>query len=492
MMQVVKSIGDFSCFSYLLAYDPDRVAKALGGNDSKFGHNYLEKIVQVQTRLPRTPEAKMRDFILEQFDSGPPFDRAALKKLLDSLVPEIIYTPRDARRFAAAYAARSHVGNEVNSYDLLRYCALETRVPLLSERLQNLATRVSVDGSRELKRRSEPFVTSRDCLKQLLDVFHDNTALERIVLDLFPALDEHGAEIIVRDDNRLCYETSLLTLLNYGCPPNLVSMQEIEDVIADAPNIREGILKLLNRAASGERECLRHANLRLRTICNRKSVDNTSTQELWRSIAQFFDQPIARDEMGRWTPWVDAAHIWPRGVMNDYLPSAPITVDFVKELIEVGSMLLPSWVLFFHIQAHGLFGIKMRPSLRKVLEPGETTELSVLAAKLMTQNILEEEQSWRLRSFFPLLIIKLVSNDWWLQVVNHLSSPKSTLFCDGIAVLLLRTRHDKGPDGKALVDMVDARKIMQYWAANRDPKEETRQPVSDAYRFLHAATAGSG
>jgi hypothetical protein len=85
-----------------------------------------------------------------------------------------------------------------------------------------------------------------------------------MLLDLFPALVEHGAELIVRDDNRLCYESSLLTLLNYGCPPNLLSKQEIAGVTAQG-NILDNVLALLQKA--GKQDCLRQANLRLRTVC---------------------------------------------------------------------------------------------------------------------------------------------------------------------------------------------------------------------------------
>jgi hypothetical protein len=314
-----------------------------------------------------------------------------------------------------------------------------------------------------------------------------------MLLDLFPALMEYGAELIVRDDNRLCYEASLLTLLNYGVPPNLVSIEEIEAALAGRDKIKQNVSNLLQQSVG--RDCLRQANLRLRTFCKpaasttSRKLDDHAIKEVWRGVAEFFDRPITRDEMGRWSSWVDAAHIWPRGVLQDYLAVEPITVDFIKELIDSGHVALPAWMLYFHIQAHGLYGVEKRATLRTILDPDKTTEFSGLAARRMTEKLLLEKDAWRLRSFIPLLLVKLVSENRWSEIVGRLSNPESMLFADATAILLLRTRHDREPDGNALVDIVNVSKILEYWRMNREPKEEVRTPVDDGYRFLQKIAA---
>ena len=53
--QLVRAILDFPNVSYILAYDPKRVAEALGGGDERRGAAYLEKIVQLRVPLPRCP-----------------------------------------------------------------------------------------------------------------------------------------------------------------------------------------------------------------------------------------------------------------------------------------------------------------------------------------------------------------------------------------------------------------------------------------------------
>ena len=106
---------------------------------------------------------------------------AVLGEVLDTLVPDIIYTPRDARRFAAAFAARQAVLEEVEKGDLLGYCALECRIPVISERLQNPATLVSVDGSRELRRRADEMISPEECVNRISRRFQGRRGAQKAI-----------------------------------------------------------------------------------------------------------------------------------------------------------------------------------------------------------------------------------------------------------------------------------------------------------------------
>jgi hypothetical protein len=483
MVQVVKSVADFPTISYLLAYDPDRVARALGGNDLKFGHNYLEKIVQVQTRLPRISEAKMKEFIKAELPPTAASD-PSVEAIVEELVPEIIYTPRDARRFVAAFEARKFVLGEVDKCDLLEYCALESRIPVISERLQNLATRVSVDGCRELSRRWDELLPTNDCIDRILDVFKDDVALRRLLLRLLPALDEAGAEETVRDDRRLCYETSLLSLLNYGIVPKAISNSETR---AALENPDERLPALLNKACGND--CVRQANLRLRTIARELNLDPEKSRQLWGAIAAFFDRPITEPDMASWMPWIDVSHVWVRGALLNYLPNHPMmgreaARQFVKKLLDDKNLQLASQILYFHLQAHGLLGAEPRPNLHSQLEADDTHELVEMAARSFRDHIIGGS-AWSLRSRLPLLIVKCGSERHWEDVSHHLSNPASKLFTDGIAVLLLRTRREKFQD-KALYELLDVATIAKAWRRHKGPTEERRKPVEFAYRFLHS------
>ncbi len=495
IIQVIKALSDFPNFSYLLAYDPDRVAKALGGADLKFGHSYLEKIVQVQTRLPRISDERMKHFIKGQFQDYPDTD-LVLGEILERVVPEILYTPRDARRFAAAFAARKAVLEEVEIRDLLLYCALESRIPVLSERLQKLATRVSMDGSRELERQTDELLSREKCVERILDVFKDDDALRRLLLHLFPALEEGGRDEAVRDDGRLCYETSLLSLLNYGKVPNAISIEEARHALEEP---RERVPELLGNAV--KLGCVRQANLRMRTIAKEIGLRGKKAKELWLAIAEFFDRPIESDEMASWTPWVEVSHVWVRAALLNYLKHHPLEEDagaFVEELIDKGVFHLTAHILHFHAQAYGLFGLERRPNLQPRLSEEQVSYIAVLSVKRFAELIIgdSETKTWRLRSCIPLWITMTDHwdggyNEYWNMVQKHLSNPNTRHIVDAVAVLLLRTRHEmliprRQGGGYPLVKLLNVKSIVDSWRQSKDSTEELRKPVELAYQYLHA------
>jgi hypothetical protein len=283
----------------------------------------------------------------------------------------------------------------------------------------------------------------------------------------------------------LCYETSLLSLLNYGIVPNAISIDETRKSL-EKP--REEVPRLLAKAR--QNDSVRQANLRLRTVARETFLTAEQTRELWFAIAEFFDGPISSDEMSSWTPWVDVTHVWVRGALLNYLPHHPMETEkdartFVEELINGNCMHLASQVLYFHIQAHGLFDVEARPNLHPKLGLKQTHELVEHAAGEFAKSIAGDEPTWKLRSCVPLWIIKCASEVRWAEVKGSLSNPKTKLFADGIAVLLLRTRREK-IEGKALFELLDAKAITEAWRRLKGPSEERRRPVEFAYRFLHS------
>jgi hypothetical protein len=192
-------------------------------------------------------------------------------------------------------------------------------------------------------------------------------------------------------------------------------------------------------------------------------------------------------------PWIDVTHVWVRGALQNYLKDHPIKKEFVEALIDDGSLHLPAQILYFHFQAYGLYGIEYRSALRPSLSDDETVSLAAKAATKFTNNILTG-QEWRLRSVIPLWVIKMVSNACWERVRRNLSDPETMsranamLFGDGLVMLMLRTREDK-LNGSNLGDMLDVKRILDFWRKHKDLQEQTRQPIADAYRYLHEAVS---
>jgi predicted KAP-like P-loop ATPase len=69
--QLVRAVADFPRVSYLLAYDADRVAQALGGGSApgeiERGRAYLEKIVQLQIALPAVLPSQLRNLLRKEW-----------------------------------------------------------------------------------------------------------------------------------------------------------------------------------------------------------------------------------------------------------------------------------------------------------------------------------------------------------------------------------------------------------------------------------------
>ena len=466
--QLVKSVANFPMFSYLLAYDPERVAKALGHDDPKLGYQYLEKIVQVQARLPRADPGALTGVIAAQIDQG--LGRRADDRSLEgnawidgikSLVPDVIATPRDARRLAAALTLRwPLVKSDVNALDLLDYCALEARVPILTERIQNRVRRITVDGSRELRRRLDPFEPAAESMRAILGDYEADRVLRDLFLHLFPALREDGTEEIARDDDRLCYEASLLTLLNYGPVSGMVTSAEAREALTGAPDAMAG---LLTRAADAGR--LRHAVLRLRRVYRDLErdggFDSATAVDTWRRLGSFFDTPLSITDMNKWDSWLDLTHVFVRGALRNYLNRTLITSAFVAKLIDEEQVHLPARILLFHMQAHGLFGFHRDSLLTPTLSAAETHELTVKAGGVAAKRILAGGDRWPFRSVTPLWIVRAadqLGGSSWKAVRESLSAPSSTELLDGLLILAMRHR-DEVFDGRTLLADLDVQEI---------------------------------
>jgi hypothetical protein len=328
-------------------------------------------------------------------------------------------------------------------------------------------------------RRSDDIIPNEECIKRILDVFRDDAALRGLLLSLLPALDDRGAEETVRSDKRLCYETSLLSLLNYGIVSNAVSIKDARDALTDPKERVPGLL-----AFAAKNDFVRQANLRMRSVARELNLSGEKCKDLRWAIAEFFDRPISGEEMNSWTPWIDVTHVWVRGALLNYLVN-PLEYEFVRDLIVKKCMHMSAQILYFHIQAHGMFGLDARRNLHPKLSAKQTHELVELAGTSFAKSILSEQSEWRLRSCVPLWIIRHASGWHWSNVQKSLSEPPGILFADGIAVLLLRTRREKS-DGKALVDLLDTNAIVEAWRKHKKPDEERRKPVELAYRFLHS------
>jgi len=144
IFKVVKAVANLPNMIYILAFDRNRVAKALEEFHLGSGKEYLDKIVQVPFDLPLPDKASIRSLLFERLDKalGPlndsEFDQQRWANIyLDGIDP-LIHTPRDVTRLCNAISVTfPAVRGEVNVVD---FVAIEAIRVFLSNIYETIRT----------------------------------------------------------------------------------------------------------------------------------------------------------------------------------------------------------------------------------------------------------------------------------------------------------------------------------------------------------------
>ena len=109
LFKLVRLVGDFAYTTYVLAFDDEIVAAALGeaygGGDASAGARFLEKIIQVPLHLPPANRQILREVVFKSFDrvvaeNSLTFDRDQGSELGNAFVAgfdPVLKTPRQAK-----------------------------------------------------------------------------------------------------------------------------------------------------------------------------------------------------------------------------------------------------------------------------------------------------------------------------------------------------------------------------------------------------------
>lgn len=254
--QLVKAVGDIKGVSYLVAYDPKRVAEALGRGDGETrrltGEAYLEKIIQhpVPLRPLNTHDVQsLLAALLDHHGLQLPSDLSDDEAAVLSCVQRAVETPRDLKRLVGAYAVLDRMlRREVSAADLLGYCWLIIKAPTLREAIaNNLDTFVDDPDPSEMTKR---IMANFDKDKPKLDEALGTSAEphDELLKLLFPRFA--NAE---REDNgyRLSLRRNLVRTLYLGDAPGIASRETLEELWRE-PDLAALTLSLQQHLANGE------------------------------------------------------------------------------------------------------------------------------------------------------------------------------------------------------------------------------------------------
>jgi hypothetical protein len=133
VFKLVSLVGNFPNVVYLLAFDRERVERALT-QDGIDGADYLEKIVQIVHTVPEVPRASIGDYLADELSAllkdlvpDSRVDRTRWLRVSQSVILPLIATLRNAKRYIASIRGTVHdLHQHVDIVDLL--CAEAIRI----------------------------------------------------------------------------------------------------------------------------------------------------------------------------------------------------------------------------------------------------------------------------------------------------------------------------------------------------------------------------
>lgn len=380
--QLVKAVGDIKGISYMVAYDPDRVAQALGRGNSleerqKNGESYLEKIIQLPIPLRPLFEDDSRKLLIKALHNNgltiktaaQPYESAILNELL-----RVIRTPREIKRLIGAFSVLDGiVHGEICPYDVLAYCWLISKTPnirrCISDRIQTL---VSDPGTDEILRQQRRRHSHNNTNETLLDVLGEPAKNHLKLLHLlFPRFSEGGYDPLETPiGNRITKRRNLTRLIYLGNPPSQLSRTLIEKLW-----LTHDINELTNELSTLQRSS------QLKDLIDRIGdfvtiMPQSGDQFFWVALSKKLVRDhdwVSNEEEERGLVDDVSSILWRLGHTSE--GGSKRFRKIMQALIESGDLLFTPWILRKHLFAFGLTPYISRESADHIYDRDETIML---------------------------------------------------------------------------------------------------------------------
>lgn len=252
LFQFIKAVGAFEGVSYVLAYDPFPVERALSFDGDLNGREYLKKLVQLPIKLPRISNLLLQRYFkgaIERLNSelSPKLSEDE-QKILEScaampVVLRSLKTPRDVVRLFNVFRLRLHdCRGEVKLDELLVFVLLELVSP---EAVELVRTHSSVflaglsyhpefsaldmdgDTARLFQKEEELRTAKANLFEEILPANRDTA--RSLVDQLFSS----STHMLSQDARPASSPHGLIKLLYGGGSPLSFSIKEVEDFLQD-------------------------------------------------------------------------------------------------------------------------------------------------------------------------------------------------------------------------------------------------------------------
>lgn len=198
IFKLVRLTANFPNIIYIMAFDRDRVEKALDESGLP-GRFYLEKILQEAVDLPVVPSHVLHqqitsalDKVLDNIENTGPFDEQVWPDIFMEIIRPLIYNMRDIRRYAAAiHGTVISLEGKIALADLLALEAIRMFLPDVFKRLHGAIDGLTSDSDSASASHSDPAYLKTQ-VNDLIGAAEDhNRVVESMIRLLFPAGEHH-------------------------------------------------------------------------------------------------------------------------------------------------------------------------------------------------------------------------------------------------------------------------------------------------------------
>lgn len=211
IIQLVSAVAGLPNITYLLSFDKDIVARALGDVQHCDGAEYLEKIIQVPFDVPSLDISKLNNILFEKLNvlignnNGLEFDKSRWSKVFKSCISPFIETLRDVNRYynvlSFMYAS---VKAEVDFIDMAGISALRVFSPTIFEWIRTNKFSLTGGYNREGYVINELNKRKEETLQNFKEIYPKSPLnMLNAVASLFPAFSNtvlHPLELATVDD----------------------------------------------------------------------------------------------------------------------------------------------------------------------------------------------------------------------------------------------------------------------------------------------------
>jgi hypothetical protein len=266
MVRLIRLVGDLPRVTYLMAYEREEVARALGSDDTKRGEAYLEKIVQTVFELPLVRRDLIDNLLTEEMResigdlSQRRFDPQRFQALQFAGLRGLFRNMRDIRRFASALSAVVPLlANEVELSDVLALEALRLLEPQV---FALIASNSDTLTSRPPDTLLAPRLSAHkpeQAVKQIIEVARRPEIVEDVLKELFPAAQRYlggmhysgSFEKEWRAGGRVASQDVLTIYLERGLPQGMISSHRVKEVLAMLDD-RQALERLVTETSEAE------------------------------------------------------------------------------------------------------------------------------------------------------------------------------------------------------------------------------------------------